>query len=44
VVDALALGDEVQAEALAGLPAAERRQLVALLQRAHANLHREAGR
>lgn len=43
VADALALGDEVQAEALAGLPAAERRQLVALLQRAHANLQSEGG-
>lgn len=35
---ALAIGDTVQAQALAGLPAAERRQLVALLRKAHANL------
>lgn len=35
---AVALGDEVQADALAGLSAAERSQLIALLRRAHANL------
>lgn len=35
---ALAIGDEVQALALAGLDAAERRQLMALLRRVHANL------
>jgi DNA-binding MarR family transcriptional regulator len=39
---ALAAGDEVQAVALAGLSAAERSQLIALLRRAHANLS-EAG-
>jgi DNA-binding MarR family transcriptional regulator len=35
---AVALGDAVQAQALAGLTAAERQQLVALLRRAQANL------
>lgn len=40
--DAVAVADEVQAHALAGLSAAERAQLIALLRRAHANLS-EAG-
>jgi DNA-binding MarR family transcriptional regulator len=35
---AIALGDEVQSQALAGFSAAERAQLLALLRRAHANL------
>jgi len=35
---ALAIGDELQARSLAGLSAAERRQLLALLRRARANL------
>jgi DNA-binding MarR family transcriptional regulator len=35
---ALAIGDEVQSQALAGLSAAERSQLIALLRKAHANL------
>ena len=36
--DAIAIGDEVQQEALAGFTADERRQLVGLLQRVRANL------
>jgi DNA-binding MarR family transcriptional regulator len=40
---ALALGDQLQARALAGLSAAERAQLIALLQRVRANLAGEAG-
>jgi DNA-binding MarR family transcriptional regulator len=36
--EALAIGDEVQQAALAGFSAAERRQLVGLLQRVRANL------
>ncbi len=39
---ALAIGDTLQTQALAGLSAAERSQLVALLRKAHANLS-EAG-
>ena len=35
---AIALGDTLQAKALAGLSAAERTQLMSLLRRVHANL------
>jgi DNA-binding MarR family transcriptional regulator len=40
--DAIELSDDVQSAALAGLGAAERKQLVALLQRVHANLQAPA--
>ena len=39
---AIAVGDRVQDAALAGFSAAERKQLVAMLQRVHANLQAQA--
>ena len=40
---ALAIGDELQARSLSGFSAAERKQLVSLLRRAHANLSETGG-
>ena len=39
---AIAVGDRVQDAALAGFSATERKQLVAMLQRVHANLQAQA--